>query len=262
MRPTARRSRTSHLGAVLACAAIVVLFPIAAHCEDDAGRLAAMFDRPALVKKVPPKSEGDPIGEIMCTYYPDLMVRETGTDTPDPNAATLVPLPAGISRPPCNAGHHPHEITLRTEGFDLLGRKGQFLLFGATDPNGAVPFVAIDARGGRVIFTDGTAADRGFQAINVQNGVLHLRYTRGFNASCSIVQSAAACWSKLLAEGKIPRDMGPLVPSPEVCAGSYAAERAPADDPSVITYDVEMTIDLAGNALVLSHGAVGCAPVP
>jgi len=262
MRPKARRSRTSYRGAVVAGAAIGMLLPIAAHCQDDAARFAALFDRPALVKTVPPKSAADPTGAIICTNYPDLMVRETGTDTPDPNTATLVALPAGTARPPCDARQRPHAITLQTEGFGLLGRKGPFLLFSATDPNGAIPFMTIDARSGRVIFTDGTAADRSFQAVTVQNGVLHLRYTRGFNASCSIMQSAATCWSKLLTEGKIPHDMGQPVPSPELCAASYAAERAPADDPSIITYDVEMTIDLAGNAQTLSRGAVGCAPVP
>lgn len=262
MRPIAQRGRILHRGAVLAGAAIAMLVPGIAYSEDDAARLAALFDRPVAVQKVPPRSPDDPIGEMLCTYYPDLMLRETGTDTPAPNAATLVPLPEGIPRPPCDAGYRPREITLRTEGFGLIGRKGQFLLFSATDPNGAVPFLAIEARGGRVIYTDGTAADRGFQAVTVQNGILHLRYTRGFNASCSIVQGAAACWSKMLAEGKIPREIEQLAPSREVCAGSYAAEGAPADDPSIITYDVEMTIDPAGNAQVLSHGAVGCAPVP
>jgi hypothetical protein len=247
---------------LLVGAAIASLFPIVAQCQDDSAGVAALFDRPAMVRKVPPKSEADPVGEIMCTYYPDLMVRETGTDTPDPNDTTLLPLTAGGSRPPCDAVHRPHEITLKTEGFSLLGRKGPFLLFSATDPNGAVPFMAIDARSGGVIFTDGTAADRGFHAVTVRNGVLHLRYTRGFNASCSIMQDAAGCWSKLVAEGKIPHDMAQLFPLPNLCAAAYKADKAPADDPSVVTYDVEMTLDLAGNAQVLSHGAVGCAAVP
>lgn len=190
------------------------------------------------------------------------MVRESGTDTPDPNAATLVPLSAGGPRPPCDARHRVHEIALKTDGFSLLGRKGPFLLFSATDPNGAVPFMAIEARWGRVVFTDGMPADRSFRDVGLQDGVLHLRYTRGFNASCSVMQDAAGCWSKLVADGKIPREMRPAAPSAETCAAAYAAERAPADDPSVISYDVETTADVAGHVQVLAHGAVGCAPVP
>lgn len=262
MQPMTQPGSNRRLAATLAGAAIAMLLPIAAHCQDDDARVAALLDRPVAVQKQPPKSETDLVGEIQCTYYPDLMVRETGTDSPDPNAATLIPLPAGSTRPPCDAAQRPREITLKTEGFGFIGRKGQFLLFSAADPNGAIPFIAIEARGGRVIYTDGTAADRSFTAIAVANDVLRLHYTRGVNASCSMLQGAAACWSKLLTEAQIPREMASSAPSPEVCKAAYAAERAPADDPSVITYDVEMTIDLAGNAQMLSRGAVGCAPLP
>src|ERR1700722_18320320 len=103
MRSAAWLRWISSRGAVVGCAAVIAGFlPIAAHCEDDSARVAALLDRPALVKKVPPRSGDDPVGEITCTWYPDLMVRESGTDTPDPNAAMLVPLPAGGSRPPCD----------------------------------------------------------------------------------------------------------------------------------------------------------------
>jgi hypothetical protein len=262
MRLLAQRGTMPHMCVVLVGGVIAMLLPIAARCEDDPARLAKLLDRPTLVRKAPPKSENDPTGEITCTYYPDLMVRETGTDTPDPNNAALVPLAAGAARPACNAALHPHEIALTTEGFSLIGRKGPFLLFSATDPNGAVPFMLLGASDGRAIFTDGTADDRGIRNITVENGVLRLHYTRGFNASCSIMQDAAGCWSKLVAERKLPPDMAQPAPSSKLCAASYTADQAPADDPSMVTYDLELTLDLAGATQVLSHGAVECAPVP
>ena len=219
--------------------------------------VAAQFDRPASVTKVPPKSADDAAGQTTCTFYKDMMVRESGTDTPDPNDATLVR--GKVSR--CDTTRRPDDVALKTEGYSLLGRKGSFLFFGATDPNGAVPFKVIDVSG-RVIFEDGTAADRGIQSVAVEKDALRLRYRRGFNASCSLMQNTADCWSKVVAEGKLPQDMAQPVPSAKLCAASYKAEKAPADDPSIVMYDVEMSVDASGQSHVLSHGAVSCAPVP
>jgi hypothetical protein len=151
---------------------------------------------------------------------------------------------------------------LKTEGFSFTGRKDQFLVFSATDPNGAVPFIVIDAGTGHVLFEDGTPADRGLQAVAVEKGALHLRYTRAFNAPCSIMQNAAGCWSQLIAAGILPHSMEQSVPSPQLCAAPYKSEKAPADDPSIIAYDVETTLDSAGQAQVTPRGSVTCAPVP
>ena len=238
------------------------LLSVAAHSQTDRSRLAAQLDRPVAVSKVAPKSNDDPNGQLICTFYHDLMIRESGTDTPAPNAAVALPLPAGQARPACDATHRDSEVALKTEGFSFVGRKDQFLLFGATDPNGAVPFMVLDAASGRVVFEDGTPADRGLQAIAVDHGNLHLRYRRAFNAPCSIMQNAAACWSQLIATGKLPRSMEQPVPSPRLCAASYKADKAPAGDPSIIAYDVETVIDSAGQAQVTPRGPVSCAPIP
>ncbi len=217
----------------------------------------AIFDPPLATQRIAAKSANDPAGELVCTTYPDLTIRESGTDTPAPNAATIIP----GRHPACAAGHAAGEITLKTANFSLDGRKGRFLVFSQTDPNGAVPFMVLDIEsGGRVIYTDATAADRGIRSAAVENGALHLRYTRGFNAPCSIVQDAAGCWVKLTAEGKVPRALA--APSPQACAAAYRAAKAGADDPSVISYDVDMTIDPAGKTQVLSRGAVGCDAMP
>jgi hypothetical protein len=156
---------------------------------------------------VAPKSSDDPNGQLVCTFYQDLMIRESGTDTPAPNAAVVLPLPAAQARPACDATHRNNEVALKTEGFSFVGRKGLFLLFSATDPNGAVPFMVIDAGSSRVVFEDATPADRGLQAIAVEHGNLHLHYKHAFNAPCSIMQNATACWSQLIAAGKLPHSM-------------------------------------------------------
>jgi hypothetical protein len=240
----------------------VMLLSVAANAQSDRSRLAAQLDRPVAVRKVAPKSSDDPNGQLVCTFYQDLMIRESGTDTPAPNAAVVLPLPAAQARPACDATHRNNEVALKTEGFSFAGRKDQFLLFSATDPNGAVPFVVIDAGSGRIVFEDGTPADRGLQGIAVEHGNLHLRYRRAFNAPCSIMQNAATCWSQLIAAGKLPHSMEQSVPSPQLCAASYKADKAPPNDPSIIAYDVETVVDPAGQAQVTPRGPVSCAPVP
>lgn len=224
----------------------------------EAPREARLFEHPLSVKRIPPKSETDAGGEVICTYYPDLMIRKSGTDSPEPDAATIV---TG-AHPSCTAGQPGGGVALPTQGYSLVGRKGLFVVFSATDPNGAVTFMVLDARSGRVIYQDGTAATRGFHAVGLEAGALRLRYTRGLNASCSIANDPTGCWAKLVADGKIPPEMARAVPPAQRCAASYKALRAPPDDPSVIVYDVDMTIDAEGKTQVLSRGAVGCEPVP
>lgn len=253
------------VGKRCACGLLTVSFmllSVAAQSQSGGPRLTAQFDRPVAVRKVTPKSNDDPNGQLVCTFYRDLMIRESGTDTPAPNAAVVIPLSTAQARPACDATHRDNEVALKTEGFSFIGRKDQFLLFSATDPNGAVPFMVIDAGRGRVVFEDGTPADRGLQAITVDHGNLHLRYRRAFNAPCSIMQNTTACWAQLIAAGKLPHSMEQSVPSPQLCAASYKADKAPPDDPSIIAYDVETVVDSAGQAQVTPRGPVSCAPVP
>jgi hypothetical protein len=248
---------------VVRCLAVGLLLsvplPVAAQ-PHDADRLAAQLDRPVATKKVPAKSDDDPDGQIKCTYYRDFMLRETGTDTPDPNDAKLFPVAAGAARPNCDASQRDDAVSLKTEGYSYIGRKGRFLLFSATDPNGAVPFTVLDADSGKAIFADGTPADRGIQVVALDHDTLHLGYTRAFNAPCSLLKDLAACWSSLVADGTVPRGMAQ--PPRDLCAASYKEESAPADDPSIVSYDVDTTIDAQGQAHVVAHSAIGCAPVP
>src|SRR4029077_8241895 len=90
---------------------------------------ARLFDPPAAVKTIAPKSADDPVGQITCTYYAGLMVRETGTDTPDPAAATMVQVLPAARRPTCTRTASPSAVAMKTDGYSLLGRKGPFLVF-------------------------------------------------------------------------------------------------------------------------------------
>jgi hypothetical protein len=222
--------------------------------------LAGQLDQPVSTKSVPAKSDDDPTGEIECTYYQDFMVREAGTDTPDPSDALLIRIVAGAPRPLCDMAEHANGLILKTEGYSYVGRKDHFLLFSATDPNGAVPFMLLDSGDGKVIFEDATPPDDGIQTIALDNGTLRLGYKRAINASCSLLHDPVSCWSSLVADGKIAS--GLAQPSRDFCAAAYKQEQAPADDPSIVSYAVDTVIDASGHISTTAHGAIGCAPMP
>jgi hypothetical protein len=233
----------------------------AGHAEDSVSREAALFDRPLTIERLSPRSASDAAGEILCTYYPDFLVRETATDSPAPGPAALIPLADGGRRPACNAARSAREMRLETADYFLLGRKGPFLVFVAADPSGAVPFTVLDAASGRVIYRDGEQDD-GMQLVRLESGRLHLRFTRAFNAACSLLKDGPGCWARLAREGGIPPQLARTPPPVPACAAGYGKGNDPADAPSLITYEVDMTLDRSGKAEFRSFGPVGCDPMP
>ncbi|HEX4197686.1 MAG TPA: hypothetical protein VHZ26_09600 [Caulobacteraceae bacterium] len=246
--------------AMLLAAAGALALPIAARADSRTAFIQSL-DAPSSTRTVKPKSDADPVGEIVCTYYPDLMVRETGTDTPDPAAATLVPLKPGAARPACNSKPIAGAIALKTGGAAFDGRKGGFLIFDDADPNGAEPFTVLDARTGRILFQDATYPVLGLKrTAGLERGTLTLAYTRGYNAGCSMMQAAKACWARLVAAGNAPAALPPVTQAPRDCIAAY--KDVGAADPSVIGYAVTVTLDAAGKARATPHGAVMCMPQP
>lgn len=168
---------------------------------DGARREAALFDHPATLQRVPAPSTTDTIGEIKCTYYPDLLVRETGTDLPNPGNAAIVPVSGASVHPACTRAP-AHGVPLKTYGYYLIGKKGLYLVFAVADPNGAQDFKVIEAGTGRKILADSRRT--GFQSVAVENRAFHIRYTRAVNAPCSIVKEGSGCWAKLVQAGAVP----------------------------------------------------------
>ena len=248
-----------------ACRVAIAIIAVLAGCAGAGGRAAAkdgsaQFDRPLTVRRLPPGTGANPAPEVICTLYPDLMIRETGTDTPAPEAADLVRRPPGAA---CGRGALAGAVGLDTQGYSFAGRKGPFLLFTATDPNGAVPFTVIDAATGRVIHRDGLAAGTTFHAVVRGGGTLTLDFTRGVNAPCALPKDGAACWARLGREGLIPPDLARRPPPMTACAAAYHTEKAPPDDPSVLAYDVDLRLQAAGAVQTrLTGGRVACTPLP
>jgi hypothetical protein len=219
------------------------------------------FDPPAKIQTVKASSGARPSPEVICTFYADLMVRETGTDSPAPEAALMVPIVNPSRRPPCDRRVPAGRIRLDTTNFGLVGRSGPYLFFEASDPNGAVPFSILDAVTGHVLVRDSTKEGK-IQVLETQGGALHLSYTRGVNAACSILQDDAACWANMVRDGSIPAEVG-ASPSPKTaCAVTYLKGKTPPDDPSLVFYDVELTLKGEGPAQMRRKGPIGCEPLP
>jgi hypothetical protein len=216
-----------------------------------------VFDTPANVITIPANGDQD---AITCTFYTDVMIRISGTDTPAPDNAMLLQRQAAPAEIAC--AKPLGGVELPTSGFDLSGRKGNFLIFEATDPTGASELIVFDALSGRKLFDDGESR---ITAAEDTQGTLRLRYIRAINGTCSLLADRNGCWSALLASGQIPRGVFPGPPTRETCARSYRQAASPAvpdDDPSMISYPVAVTLDGSGHASVRVAGPIGCDPMP
>ena len=215
-------------------------------------------DRPVRTTKV---ADGDG-GEATCTVYRDFAVRVPGTDTPSPGDAALLAKAAS-----CPAGARAGGVRLDTGGFDLVGRSGPYLFFEQSDSLGAIGFRVVDSRGGRTIIEDaslsGITGDPAL-AVTATPTSLVLRYRRGLNADCSVLERSAACWRKITATpaNRVPAAIAHLAPPVAACRRSYHAGSVPADNPSVIAYDVELRWSRGAAIQTRGAGPVDCTPLP
>jgi len=234
------------LAAVAAAIALALTATASAQTPDQ-------FDKPVAVRSLTPKP--DDSTEIRCTYFADLMVRETQEGPESENAAIV-----RDARAPCAATAGPGETILDTNGMTLDGRRGSYLLFSDLNPHGATGFVIIDAASGRILFRDSALSHPVLQNLALENGSLRLRYRRGVNAPCSLMENAKACWAELIKGGQIPADM--QAPASGICNDAYAREKAPRDNPSIVLYATEVVIEPGGTTTVLSRGAAACESMP
>jgi hypothetical protein len=62
------------------------------------------------------------------------------------------------------------------------------------------------------------------------------------------MKDAAACWAKMASDGAIPAAVARTPLPMKACAAAYRKSTAPPGDPSIVFYDVDMTVSLAGKA--------------
>lgn len=253
----AMKATTGFFFDILLLGAIVSL-PFSAYCRDGLSREAGVFDAPARIATVPARPGSD-LGQIKCTYYDRFIVQETGTDNPEPAPATIIPRSGDLKAAACANTHAPAAIRLETQGLYLLGKKEAFMFFEAADPLGSVGFKIFDAKSGRLLFVDSKTGE-GIQTARADHGQLHFGFMRGINGSCSLVAGKMACWKIIAKEGNIPPSVS--APDAAACAAKYVKEKSPADNPSIVSYEVTVTIQPSGKSMAAASGVSGCEPMP
>jgi hypothetical protein len=243
--------RIAPKGAILTVALLCLPVPALAQHTFAPG----LFEQPASVRKLPPPKPNEDSTEIRCTYYADLMVRET-QDGPESENAAIV----RNAKAPCTADAVPGETLLDTAGMTFDGRKGAYLLFSDLDPHGATGFVIIDTKTGHILLRDAAMSHPVLQNLVLENGNLRLRYKRGVNAPCSLMQNAPTCWAQLVTEGLIPAEL--KAPSAQLCSDAYTRDSAPRNNPSIVVYATEIIIAAGGSTKVLSRGPLACESMP
>lgn len=214
----------------------------------------AIFDKPISMKKFPGKEDGQ---SVICTGYADVTVRQS-LDGPSSDKAGLL---RGANAA-CGAKAPTSAIALDTAGLEMLGRKGDYLVFSEMDANGATGFSVIDARTGKVVLKDATFGAQQFRSVSATGGVVTLAYRRGINAECSLLNSGTRCWSSIVMDGKVPEPLARNAPDPKICAGAYKKAKSPKDNPSIISFDVETKIDASGKVNTIPLGKPFCDARP
>ena len=219
------------------------------------------FDRPLATQRIKARSGADPAWPWICTTYKDLMLREDGSDTPAPDNATLVALNQ-VGRLACSKQVMAGQITLDTEGFVFEGRKGGFLVFTLVDINGFMPSRVLHAGTGAVLFRDSMAINNGITSVALDGPALRLSYRRSIEGSCGLPKGGAACWASIVTAAAIPFEIATIGPPMQACAASYRRGKAPAEDPSIVSYNVTLTLDPTGAAKTTASRKIGCEPMP
>ncbi|MGU3664915.1 hypothetical protein ACLBX9_12080 [Methylobacterium sp. A49B] len=234
------------------CAAFAMV--LAADPAVAEGWEAVRFDPPRKVE-----TATDVAGkQITCTIYADLMVRESDTDTPDPEDAALIPLSGG-REPNCAVAPGPAARKLATGGQRFLGRRARFLVFEQASTNGTMPFAVLDAASGRTLFVDTTTYE-GIDSFAVADDGLRIAFRRGVQADCSIPKQGAACWARIVREEKLPEPIATLTVPSKVCTAAYRTGKAPRDTLSIVYFPVRLA--WTGRLSVEAAGPVQCRPTP
>ena len=170
----------------------------------------------------------------------------------------LMPASADPKHPSCprSGGRKIDHI-----GRDFVGRKGDFLVFVPSDANGLEMLEVRSLKDGVRLY-DNMMVPGAFKSALVSGDQLRLAYTRGYAASCSLLENSTGCWAKMMKGGKFSRAIAQQPPPVKACQVGYAnsPSKDPPGDTSVLTYDVDVTIEPGKKGVVNSRSALGLLP--
>jgi hypothetical protein len=225
--------------------------------------IKALFDQPTdLAHKVLPPRPDDsgPLGVVRCYYYSVFTVKELDYGDHGDTAISVTPASAGAPKPDCGKQNDRGEIILPGGAASyLIGAKEMFVYIASTMGADTLPFAIYDGRTGKRLYSDQSSNDSPKQ-LSIKDGVLTLTYAHGAQAGCSILAGGQTCWAQFAREAHLPQSIAKLPPPIPACEAGYAASTGSSrSTPSVIFYDVTMTLDKQGQVKVLSRGAISCS---
>jgi hypothetical protein len=224
----------------------------------------APFDKPLKTLRValqPDALNPQSKPKVTCTYYATFMVKEVDLGEVGADQVSLLPISPQAKAPPCVRANAAGERVFPAAAWSgyFLGVRGQYIFLDGSDGwQGGMPFAVFTTNAKKLV--DDTRIK--WAAIATTPTGLILRYRRIYEAKCSLFSAPDTCWSD------IKKDTGVTGTMPD-CRVAYVKEqkRVPkfaketADDPTVIDYDVVMTIDGNKHSLKPASGkAIGCRP--
>jgi hypothetical protein len=223
-----------------------------------------LFDTPAKVVRVPlPPDTLNPQSKprVTCRYYAAFMVKEVDLGEVGADQISLLLVAPKAKMPACTRANVAGERVFPAAAWSgyVLGVKGPYVFLDGSDGwQGGMPF-AVFTTGAKKLADDTRMK---WSASETTPTGLTLRYRRTWEAKCSLFSAPDKCWST------IRKDTGLTGAMPD-CRAAYVKEqkRVPkfaketADDPTVIDYDVVMTIDGEKASIKPATGkAIGCRP--
>ena len=246
------------------------------------GQNVAPFDRPLQTRLVHAGKQ-----EVRCYTFAHVMVKEIDAGEIGDEQISLLPIAAPTDRPPCQAKNVANEHVIPAESWSgyFHGAKDDYVFLSAGDGvNGGLGFSVYRGADPTGLFQDSIKFEQDrfrLQSIAGDAAGLRLCYTRVYTGPCSVQTEGVACWARIAAATHLPPE------TPPDCAAGYlrakqelASARCEtahhktaacirheidgmkADDasPSVIGYDVDVTIQPPRTSLQPAGGPVACWP--
>jgi hypothetical protein len=225
---------------------------------------AGQFDKPVKVAKVP--LAPDPLNPsfkpvVTCSYFKDFAVKEINRGEVGAELS-IVPLASGGEAYKCREPAAPGEIAVKEWGGYFSGVKGAYIFFRAEDGTNDGLGFAIFSPDGKKLFDDLAKEAQGPRAIDATASGLAMRYTRVYQADCSLFADPAGCWAKVRQATGLTQATAPD------CAASYKAEEQRmkgtpnqakiAALPSVVDYEAVATLDGGQVKISAAQGKIGC----
>jgi hypothetical protein len=175
---------------------------------------------------------------LSCYYYAKFMVKQLDDDGNKGALRISITQLLPGQTPVCTRIHRKGEIVI-SDGWDYYWgvKEGLVILIGADGSSGGMNFDVFDSKSGMKVFKDYVwGYKEGFNFERDANGQLSLRYQRVSYGDCSLAKDGIVCWEKFKEKAGI-KD----APMPN-CSGYEDLKPQHQDDPSVISYPVEVNL--------------------